>query len=124
MAARKLILVIEDDAGVRTLVERTLATSYVVEVAVDGRAALGRLASPPAPDLIICDVMMPGADGLEVARRARLQDTTRAVPIIFLTARAAPRDVIQGIQAGARHYITKPFKIGDLLDKVRKVLGG
>jgi CheY-like chemotaxis protein len=123
MPPRKLILVIEDDESVRKLVERSLATSFAVETVSDGKAALARLAVKPTPDLLVCDVMMPGMDGLEVARRVRAQDATKAIPIIFLTAKVTPRDVIQGIQAGARHYITKPFKIGDLLDKVRKVLG-
>jgi len=120
----KLILVVEDDESVRILVQRTLAQSYTVETVPDGRAALTRLAVKPAPDLLICDVMMPGVDGLQVARRARANEATKAVPIIFLTARTTPKDMIEGIQAGARHYITKPFKIGDLLAKVKKVLGG
>lgn len=121
---RRRILLIEDDESVRKLLERALANAYTVESASDGLSALRRLASAPTPDLVICDIMMPGVDGLTVARRVRGDARTHATPIIFLTARSAPRDLIAGIQAGARHYLTKPFKLDDLLQKVRKVLGG
>ncbi len=121
---RRRILLIEDDESVRMLLERALSNAYAVESASDGLSALRRLASAPTPDLVICDIMMPGVDGLTVARRMRGDARTRATPIIFLTARSAPRDLIAGIQAGARHYLTKPFKLDELLQKVRKVLGG
>ena len=121
---RRRILLIEDDESVRKLLERALSNAYTVESASDGLSALRRLASAPTPDLVICDIMMPGVDGLTVARRMRSDARTHATPIIFLTARPAPRDLIAGIQAGARHYLTKPFKLDDLLQKVRKVLGG
>lgn len=122
-SGKKLILVVEDDQAVRTLIERALSTQFDVETAVDGMAGFVRLQKAPTPDLLICDIMMPGLDGLAVAKRARAADRTKQMPIIFLTARATPKDVIQGIQSGARHYITKPFKLDDLMQKVRKVLG-
>lgn len=120
---RKRILVVEDDESVRKLVERALSASYDVETAADGLAALRRLKLQPAPDLVICDIMMPGIDGLSVARNMKAGALTRQTPIVFLTARTSPQDVIHGIQAGARQYITKPFKIGDLLKLVQQVLG-
>jgi DNA-binding response OmpR family regulator len=119
---KKLILVIEDDPSVRMLLEKSLSGRYQVELVVDGLAALKRLVQPPVPDLIICDIMMPGADGLTVARRAKTIQALNRTAIIFLTAKSTPMDVIAGIQAGARHYMTKPFKIAELLDKVNKVL--
>jgi DNA-binding response OmpR family regulator len=119
---KKLILVAEDDPSVRTLLEKSLSARYKVESVADGRAAIDRVALPPAPDLIICDIMMPGADGLAVARKVKTIAALNRTPIIFLTAKTTPMDVIAGIQAGARHYITKPFKIADLLDRVDKVL--
>ena len=121
---KKLILVAEDDDSVRTMLHRALSTAYVVETASDGLATLRRLGEMPLPDLLICDIMMPGADGLTVARRIKANAVTRQMPIIFLTARTTPSDVIQGIQAGARHYVTKPFKLDDLMQKVRKIVGG
>lgn len=118
-------MVVDDDAAVRTLVVKALqARGYDVEQAPDGLAAseaLGRLAR--APDLLICDVMMPTVDGYSLARLVRQHAELRTMPIIFLTARTQPADVVQGIQLGARHYIQKPFKVADLLDKVQKTIG-
>ena len=77
------VLVAEDDASVRGLVERALASSYSVETVSDGKAALARLAATPAPDLLICDVMMPGVDGFQVARWAR---ASMRAPVRTVTA--------------------------------------
>ena len=123
---RRLILVAEDDAAIRELLVRALGTRYQVESAVDGPTAVARLTSPgkPMPDLLLCDVMMPGFDGMTVAKKMRAVPALKGVPIIFLTAKSTPKDVIAGIQAGAKHYVTKPFVIADLLGKVAKVLGG
>jgi DNA-binding response OmpR family regulator len=84
-----------------------------------------RLHCVPIPDLMICDVMLPGMDGFALARLAKTSEWSgwSNVPIIFLTARTTPRDMIEGIQSGARHYVTKPFKLKDLQDKVKKILG-
>jgi len=119
---KKHILVIEDDDSVRSLLYRALSVAYEVETIADGSDAVIRVQKDPTADLIICDIMLPGADGLTIARRAKAS-MWASVPIIFLTARTTPRDVIQGIQAGARHYVTKPFKLKDLLDKVKKIVG-
>jgi CheY-like chemotaxis protein len=122
-SSKKLVLVIEDDESVRKLLERALSATYAVESVADGNAALRRLEAVPTPDVVVCDIMMPGLDGLSVARKAKSSPVARQVPFIFLTAKTAPTDVIQGIQAGARFYVTKPFKLDDLLQKVRKVIG-
>jgi DNA-binding response OmpR family regulator len=119
---KKRILVIEDDDSVRSLLYRALSVAYEVETIADGSDAVVRVQKNPVADLMICDIMLPGADGLTIARRAKAS-MWASVPIIFLTARTTPRDVIQGIQAGARHYVTKPFKLKDLLDKVKKIVG-
>jgi CheY-like chemotaxis protein len=119
---KKLILIIEDDDSVRMLLTRALGMRYQVEVARDGNEAIERLQRRPIPDLLICDIMMPGVDGLTVAKRAKASPHLRQVPIVFLTAKTTPNDVIQGINAGARHYITKPFKLNDLLAKVTSAL--
>lgn len=123
MPDKKRILIIEDDEGVRDLLQRAFSFSYDVEMIADGLAAMRRVGEAPVADVIICDVMLPGADGLAVARRAKASKLWAQVPIIFLTARTTPRDVILGIQSGARHYVTKPFKLQDLLDKVNKLAG-
>ena len=123
MARRKQILVIEDDESVQKLLVRALSVAYEVEAISDGVEAVRRVQTEPVADLIICDVMLPGADGLTIARRAKSSMWSQ-VPIIFLTARTTPRDVILGIQAGARQYVTKPFVLKELLERVKRVLSG
>jgi len=120
---RKLILVVDDDPNIRTIIARALSPTYDIRQAGDGLAAADELAKPPLPDLIILDIMMPQADGLTFAAAAKSNPKFRSVPILFLTARASPADVVKGIQAGARGYLTKPFKIETLREKVAKVLG-
>lgn len=122
--ARKRILVADDDAAIRLLVARALERIYDVVTAEDGPGALSLLTHPPYPDLAILDVMMPGFDGFGVTARLKLIPNLPHIPIVFLTARDGPGDLVRGIQSGARHYITKPFAIKDLLDKVDRVLRG
>jgi CRP/FNR family transcriptional regulator, cyclic AMP receptor protein len=117
---RKLVLVVDDDAAVRTLVLKALqAKGYDVMQAADGLIAselLGDLTR--VPDLIICDVMMPTIDGFSLARLIKGHKELRSIPIIFLTAKTQPGDLMTGISLGARHYVQKPFSIVDLLAKV------
>lgn len=121
-AQKKRILVADDDPAISRLLERILGRDYDVVVASDGGGALA-LADTCSPQLLILDVMMPGMDGFVLAQKIRLLPHLKGVPIIFLTARDGPLDTIKGIQAGARHYLTKPFKIEDLVAKVKKTLG-
>lgn len=122
---RKLVLVVDDDVSIRTMVRQALeAKGYEVLDAGDGLQATELLAKTPRPpSLLICDVMMPSMDGLSLAKMVRAKKDLGAVPIIFLTAKSGPLDVVKGIQAGARHYVTKPFSVKDLLAKVEKTLG-
>jgi DNA-binding response OmpR family regulator len=118
----KRILVVEDDESVRTLLARQLGTEYEVHQAGDAQAAFEVLKKIALPDLILCDVMMPGMTGVQFAKQLKGMNDFKQVPIIFLTARTGALDVIEGINAGARHYITKPFNMRDLLDKVAKAI--
>jgi CheY-like chemotaxis protein len=121
---RKTILVVDDDKSVRQLVLKALqAKGYQVLEAQDGLAASELLGSGATqPDLLICDVMMPTIDGFSLARLIKGHAELRSMPIIFLTAKSQPADLVAGIKLGARHYIQKPFSIVDLLDKVAKTL--
>jgi DNA-binding response OmpR family regulator len=119
---RKRVLVADDDPSISRLIERVLGREYDVYAASDGTGAIS-LAEKVRPHLMVLDVMMPGMDGFAVAQRIRAVPELKNTPIIFLTARDGPLDTIKGIQAGARHYMTKPFKIDDLLSKVKKILG-
>jgi DNA-binding response OmpR family regulator len=122
---RKVVLVVDDDTAVRTLLVKALqAKGYEVIEAQDGLKAsemLGNLQR--APDLMICDVMMPTIDGFSLARMARAHAELRSMPIIFLTAKTQPKDLAAGMSLGARHYVQKPFALTDLLDKVAKTVG-
>jgi DNA-binding response OmpR family regulator len=121
-ALKKRILVAEDDPTIADMLVRYLSATYDVVLARDGHEAIAR-ASSAVPDLVLLDVMMPGIDGFGVVQRLRLLHPKRKIPVIFLTARDAPQDIIAGIQHGARQYITKPFKLKDVLDRVKSVLG-
>jgi DNA-binding response OmpR family regulator len=113
------VLVADDDPHIRRLVGELLsAEGYVVLFAEDGEQAL-HLWRTEGPDLVILDIIMPGADGLEVCRRLR-EET--GVPIIFLTARDEEEDVVRGLSSGGDDYITKPFRGAELVARVKAVL--
>jgi DNA-binding response OmpR family regulator len=122
-AKKRRILIAEDDPSISAMIAKVLSQHYEVIVVNDGKSALARAGESPAPDLLLLDVMMPGLDGHGVAAAVRQLPGLKAIPIIFLTAKTGPAEVIKGIQSGARHYITKPFKIDDLVLRVKKVLG-
>ena len=119
--AQKRILVVEDDAQVRAMLTRALGTRYTVYEAEDGVAAISVLKAQPI-DLIMCDVMMPRMNGYALSRVLKADAKLKTIPIVFLTARTSAQDVIAGINAGARHYISKPFSIKDVLEKIAKIL--
>jgi CheY-like chemotaxis protein len=117
-----VVLVVEDDVSIRAMTVRALGLTYTVYEAEDGLAALELLAQIPPPACIVSDWMMPRVDGLELAKKVRADKNLKWTPLILLTAKNHPLDVIQGINAGARHYLPKPFKMKELLDKVAHVL--
>jgi DNA-binding response OmpR family regulator len=123
--ARPRILVVEDEPGIAGFVRRGLLfEGYAAEVAGDGRTALERLRDAP-PDLLVLDVMVPGVDGLEIARRVRAAEAADGrppVPIIMLTARDAIPERVAGLDAGADDYLVKPFAFDELLARVRAQL--
>lgn len=120
----KTILVIEDDPAVQTLVRKALGLyGFEVTVADDGLDGLMKLESM-RPDLIIADMMMPRLDGMTFVKAIKGRGETRTIPVIFLTAKSDPKSMIDGINVGARFYVTKPFQIDDLLAKVQKALRG
>lgn len=102
----------------RELVARGLATEYAVYEAEDGQIALEMLPLLPPLVAIVCDIMMPRVDGITFAKKLKADSKLKATPILFLTAKTSPLEVIEGINAGARHYLTKPFKIKELIEKV------
>jgi CheY-like chemotaxis protein len=122
-AGRPRILVAEDDPDLLKMLEHVMRPLGDVVTAVDGLDALEKAKAGPPPDLIVTDVMMPRMDGLTLVKQLKNDPVLSRVPIVVLTARTGPRDVIAGINAGARFYVTKPFKTEELISKVRKALG-
>jgi DNA-binding response OmpR family regulator len=121
---RHRIVVAEDDDALLKMLAKLLEPIAEVQIAADGQQALGIVRSmAEPPDLVVTDVMMPRMDGLQLAKQLKDDPKTSRVPVIMLTAKSGPRDVVGGINAGARHYLTKPFKHDELVAKVKKVLG-
>ncbi|MEI2732889.1 MAG: response regulator transcription factor [Dermatophilaceae bacterium] len=113
------VLLVEDDATISEPLARALRREgYEVDVRADGHAALeGARASP---DIVVLDIGLPLLDGLEVCRRMRADGL--AVPVLILTARADELDTVVGLDAGADDYVTKPFRLGELLARIRALL--
>ena len=115
------ILVVDDEERVALSIERSLQRDYQVRVANNGADAL-KIARRINPNLIILDIIMPGMDGLQVCRELRSDPLLKSVPILFLTARGRVEDKIEGFEAGADDYLTKPFDVRELLFRVKAIV--
>jgi DNA-binding response OmpR family regulator len=116
------ILVIEDEESVRENIVELLDTEGFEAIsAKNGRIGLS-LAQKELPDLILCDVRMPELDGYGVLTGLRSEPKTAAIPFIFLTAKAAKTDLSLGLELGANAYITKPFTLVEVLDRIEETL--
>jgi CheY-like chemotaxis protein len=116
------LLVIEDEVPLRANLVRILsAEGYRVIAAADGDEGIRRVRED-RPDLVICDILMPLVNGFGVLAALRSRPETAAIPFIFLTASADKEDLARGLRSGANEYVTKPFKIADLLAAVRRRL--
>jgi two-component system OmpR family response regulator len=117
------VLVVDDEEHITELVGMALGyNGFEVERVGTGRAALDAV-ERRKPDLIILDVMLPDLDGLEVARRLRQgEGAGTRIPVIFLTARGTTADKVQGLRIGSDDYVTKPFSIEELIERVKAVL--
>jgi two-component system response regulator MprA len=114
------ILVVDDERAVRESLRRALELEgYEIELAGDGREALQRFESE-VPDAVVLDVLMPGMDGLEACRALRRSGSR--VPVLMLTAQTQVEDRVEGLDAGADDYLTKPFALEELLARLRALL--
>lgn len=114
------ILIAEDETISRRLIQASLVKwGYEVQVTVNGREAWEALQLPNAPALVILDWLMPELDGLEVCRRLRQTPGRESSYILLLTAKGGKEDIIQGLEAGADDYVTKPFDAGELKARVQ-----
>jgi DNA-binding response OmpR family regulator len=117
-----LVLVVDDEVDVTNMISRSLMLGgFEVMVAHRGADAL-QLARHRKPSLVVLDIMMPGMNGIDVCRHVRANPELRAVPILFLTARHEIEDKIDGFEAGADDYLTKPFDLREMELRVRALL--
>ena len=121
-AKRPRILVVEDEDDVRRLLVLGLDAVGDVTAAADGLEAYERIVAGFAPDVIVTELMMPRMDGLTLLGRLKQEGLARKVPVVILSAKTRALEVIEGINAGARHYVTKPFEMANLVQKVRSAL--
>ena len=120
-SARPRILVVDDEASIRDLLQKTLALAeYDVETAGDGRSALERMRLYPY-DLLIADLKMPGMDGLTVIREARRYKAD--LPVIIITGFSTESSAIEAVNLGVAGYLTKPFRVPQVLAAAAKALG-
>jgi excisionase family DNA binding protein len=119
--ARPRVLVVDDEASIRDLLQKTLALAeYEVDVAPDGRSALERMRLYPY-DLLIADLKMPGMDGLTVIREAKRYKTD--LPVIIITGFSTEMSAIEAVNLGVAGYLTKPFRVPQVLAAAAKALG-
>ncbi|MEY2685101.1 MAG: phosphate regulon transcriptional regulatory protein PhoB [Pseudomonadota bacterium] len=121
---RKLprVLVVEDEPAIAELIAVNLRHNGFAPTVVFDSAAAQREVDAVLPDVILLDWMLPGESGVVLAKRWRQQERTKGVPLIMLTARTEETDKVQGLDAGADDYITKPFSTQELLARIRAVL--
>ncbi len=117
------ILIAEDERDIRDLITFTLRfAGYDVVAAANGEEAFER-AVQEKPDLVLMDVRMPRMTGYEACKRMKAEDSTKDIPVVFLSAKGQESEVNQGLDAGAVEYILKPFSPDQLTDRVRVILG-
>jgi DNA-binding response OmpR family regulator len=122
LTRKPLVLIADDDPDILMLISLTLERDgYDVMVARDGLTAF-EAAVERLPHLVVLDMMMPGIDGCEVARRLRANDSTKDVPIVIVTAFAEESQAAMALEAGADAYVKKPFSPRELLSKTASLL--
>ncbi|MDT8432342.1 MAG: two-component regulator propeller domain-containing protein [Bacteroidales bacterium] len=119
--AVETILVVEDNADMRSFIASNLSQYYRVEEAENGTEGYRKAQKTP-PTVIISDIMMPGMDGMELTRKIKKNLYTSHIPVVLLTARSETRDQVKGLEAGADDYVTKPFDIEVLAARVRTLI--
>ena len=116
-----VLLLVEDEPALARIVQDSLeARGFTVHHAPDGEQGY-RLFQQLRPDLVVADVMLPLCDGFELTRRIRREHAT--VPILFLTARSQPADVVKGFELGGNDYLRKPFSLDELVVRIQALLG-
>jgi len=120
MAAK--ILIVEDEPAISEMIEVALVRANFEVIKADDAEEAMRLLGDVLPELVLLDWMLPGASGMEFARRIKKDELTSHIPIIMLTAKGSESDKINGLDAGADDYITKPFSPRELIARIKAVL--
>ncbi len=118
----KTVLIVDDEASIREMIAVALEMADYRVLEAENAQTAHAMVVDHQPDLVLLDWMMPGTSGIELARRLKREDTTRELPIIMLTAKSEEDNKIQGLEAGADDYITKPFSPRELVARLKAVL--
>ena len=119
---KKRILIIDDEKEMVVLLQMRLeAADYEILVSNDGQEGLDK-ARAEKPDLILLDIMIPKMNGYQVCRELKIDNGTKRIPVVMLTAKAQESDKFWGKEVGADDYVTKPFEASELLEKIRELL--
>ncbi len=119
---KKLIAVVDDEKDILSLIEHNLKREgYQVKSFQSGKDFLLYLDSVP-PDLVLLDIMLPGMDGLEICRILKSKPSTSSIPIIMITAKSTEADIVVGLELGADDYIVKPFRVRELVARVKSMM--
>lgn len=119
---KKMLFIVEDNAGMRTFLKSNLEKDYDIVTAVNGKDGLKKIRKIPKPDIIIADIMMPEMDGKNFFKKISLNVNYNDIPFIFLTARASLEEKLTGLKDGAIDYIYKPFTVDELILKLNNIL--
>ncbi len=122
MSASKRVLIVDDEAPIREMIAVALEMAGYECLEAESANAAHALIVDDKPDMVLLDWMMPGASGIEFARRLRKDETTADIPIIMLTAKGDEDNKIKGLEAGVDDYITKPFSPRELVARLKAVL--
>lgn len=117
-----MIYIVEDDVEVREMETYALKSSGFDVMAFECGKAMDEQVKTRVPDLFILDIMLPGEDGLNILKRLRVQENTKDIPVIMLTAKGTELDKVKGLDLGADDYIAKPFGVLEFISRVRAVL--
>lgn len=118
---KKTVLIVDDHDDLRLYLKQELKKKYDIMEAGSGQQALDLVAASK-PDIIVCDIMMPGMDGIEVLKTLKEDQENARIPVILLTAKQSDEDMMQGLVSGADDYIRKPFSINILKIRLEHLL--
>ena len=117
-----MVFCVEDDGNIRELVVYTLNTTGMEARGFENGSELMKALASEMPELVLLDIMLPGEDGLSILKKLKSSSKTKQIPVIMVTAKGAEYDVVKGLDAGADDYVTKPFRMMELVSRIKAVL--